>query len=88
MDEVLARQLLRQMKIIKALLTFFTLLFITSLVVAGIVMYKVVTFVNDTSRQINDLQQKAGQTLDVQGQLCNNPTVTALLPDKSAVCNE
>ncbi|HSH55959.1 MAG TPA: hypothetical protein VK983_03975 [Candidatus Limnocylindrales bacterium] len=88
MDEVLARQLLKQLRFIKRLLLFFTLLFIASMVVVGIVLFKVVTFVNDTSQKINNLQQQAGQTIDIQGQLCDNPTVTALLPDKSKVCGQ
>ncbi len=88
MDEALARQLLRQMKIIKRLLTFFTLLFIASLIAGGIVLYKVVTFVNQTSKQINDFQQAAGQNVDLKGQLCNNPSITAYLPDKSTLCQQ
>ncbi len=88
MDEALARQLLRQMKIIKRLLTFFTLLFIASLIVGGIVMYKVVTFVNQTSKQISDFQQKTGQNIDLRDQLCSNQSISAYLPDKGAICQQ
>jgi uncharacterized membrane protein len=71
MDEHLAKQLTRQLKILNRWLMAMTIMFVLALIVIGILLFKIVTFVNDTQDRIEDIQQKTNSALDVKGRLCD-----------------
>lgn len=80
MDEQLAKQLTRQLKILNRWLLAMTTLFVAAMIVIGVLLFKIITFVNDTRDRITDVQQKADSALDVQGRLCKNDS--AFVPDR------
>jgi hypothetical protein len=87
MDDLLVTQLIKQLKILNFWIRLFGILVLVSLVILGVLLYKIVTFVNDTQQKIIDIQQKTSQTLDVQQRLCDTKTGNVLL-QKTDVCND
>jgi cell division protein FtsL len=77
MDEMLAKQLVRQLKIINFWITLFGTVIVATLVVLGILVFKMVTFVHSTEQKVSDLQQKTAQTLDVKDDLCKNSLLSS-----------
>jgi hypothetical protein len=78
MEEILLKQLVRQMKILNFWITFFGMLFIATVIIGGILLYKAVTYIHHVDQSIQNLQQKTSQTLDVQQQLCNSSLAKTL----------
>jgi uncharacterized membrane protein len=70
MDELVAKQLTRQLKILNRWLIAMTTLFVLAMVIIGILLFKIITFVHDTRDRITDVQQKADNALDVKGRFC------------------
>ncbi len=66
------------MKLLNFWVTFFGVLFLVSLAVAGFLLFKVVTYVHKSEQAITNLQQKTSQNLDVQKQVCDNASIRAL----------
>jgi predicted PurR-regulated permease PerM len=71
MDEKLARKINRQLRGIKVMLGFFTLLMITTLVILGFIAWKVVTFTQNVNNKITNIEQSTQQKLDIKSQLCD-----------------
>lgn len=78
MDDVLLKQILRQLKLLNVWITVFGTLILISLAVAGVVLYKLVTFANESFQSINNFQAKAEQSLDVKSQLCEGDNASIL----------
>ena len=72
MDELTAKQLVRQLKIINFWITFFGVTFLIAFAVLGVLIFKVVTFVRSTEQKITDFQTKTSQTLNVKDDLCKS----------------
>lgn len=87
MDEQLTRQLIRQLKFINFWITLFGTLILIGFVITGFLIYKVVTFTQDTTSKLNNLQQKTEQTLNVQQKLCDTSSVGSLLKKQTGICN-
>ena len=83
MDEVLVRQLVRQLKIINLWITLFGTVIVVALIVLGILVFKVVTFVHSTEQKVSDLQQKTVNTLNVKDDICKNSVLSG-----SGYCKE
>lgn len=83
-NEVLLKQLVRQMKLLNFWVTFFGVLFIAALAVAGFMLYKMVTFVHQTEQRLESIQTKTSQTLDVQNQVCGDATLKTFLSHASS----
>ena len=83
MDEVLVRQLVRQLKIINFWITLFGTVIVVALIVLGILVFKVVTFVHSTEQKVSDLQQKTVNTLNVKDDICKNSVLSG-----SGYCKE
>ncbi len=86
MHETLLKQLTRQLKILNFWITLFGSLILISFVIIILLLFKVVTFVQDTSQKVSDLQQKTSNTLNVEKQLCANKSFSDFLQDKTDVC--
>ena len=78
MDEVLQKQLVKQLRWLNFLVTFFGILFLTALVVAGFFLYKTVSYVHQSEQSLSNLQQKTSQTLNTQ-QLCQNASIRSII---------
>lgn len=70
MSDQVARQVVRQLKIINFWITFFGSIFLIMLIIVGFLVFKVVTFVQSTEQRISDLQEKTTQSLTVKDDLC------------------
>jgi sensor histidine kinase regulating citrate/malate metabolism len=86
MDEMLQRQLVRQLKLLNFWITTVGILILAAIIVCIILLIKVVTFVHHTESQLSDLQQKTTQSLNVKQKLCSNQSITDFLQNKSDVC--
>lgn len=78
MNDVLLKQLVRQVKILNFWVSFFGILFIATFVIAGILLFKAITYLHDAQKSIQNIQTKTSQTLDVQDQACGNSSLKAL----------
>lgn len=84
-DELLLKQLVRQIKILNFWVTFFGLLFVAALAIAGFLLWRMVTFVHQTEQHLQSIQTKTSQTLDVQNQLCGS-SLSGLLKGNTDYC--
>ncbi|MBC7546887.1 hypothetical protein H7171_04045 [Candidatus Saccharibacteria bacterium] len=87
MDDILAQQILKQLKFLNRWIKFMTFVFVVTIVIAGVVVYKAVIFAHGAVNKVNNLQQQASQTLNVKQQLCSNSGTGALLKKDSTYCN-
>ncbi|MDB5181546.1 MAG: hypothetical protein JWP13_309 [Candidatus Saccharibacteria bacterium] len=86
MDEILLRQLVRQLRLLNIWISIVGSLILISLIVCIVLIFKVVTFVQDTSDKISNLQQKTENSLNVRNQLCDSKSIASLLEDRSSLC--
>ncbi len=86
MDELLLKQLTKQLKLLNFWITLFGTLFLIGFIILGVLVYKIVTFTQNTSAKFDRLQQKTEQTLNVQKKLCDSKNVGSLLQRQSGVC--
>lgn len=88
MDEVLARKLSRQLRLLNFLIVFFALIFMVLFAIAGLFAYKAVQEVRDAKNSLTSVQQQATDTLNVRDDLCNTGgSLGSLLKSQSDVCN-
>ena len=78
MDEVLLKQLVRQVKILNFWVSLFGVLILASFVIAGVLVWKAVTYIHNAEKSITRIQTQTSQTLDVQKQICSNSTLKSL----------
>lgn len=87
MDDRLQRQIVRQLKILNFWITFFGVVILISLVIMGYFVFKLVTYVQDTSKKVDTFQQQTKENLDVKNKVCQNDSVSDFLDNKTEVCN-
>jgi hypothetical protein len=73
-DEKLIRKLNRQMRTLRYMLGFFTLVTIAVLGIWIYMAYKFVTFTQDVNNKITTIQNTTTQKLDIKSQLCKDTT--------------
>ncbi len=83
MDEQVARQLTRQLKIINFWITFFGTIIVVTLLILGFFIFKMVMFVRSTEEKITKIQTQTSQTLNVKNDICNNKLLSG-----SSYCKE
>jgi hypothetical protein len=88
MNDVLLAQLIRQLKIINFWISVFGTLILAVLLVLGYLVFKVVTFVDNTNKKIDSISQQTKESLDFKAKLCSTNSVGGFLADKTKVCNE
>ena len=74
---------MRQLKIINLWITLFGTVIVVALIVLGILVFKVATFVRTTEQKVSDLQQKTVNTLNVKDDICKNSVLSG-----SGYCKE
>jgi len=72
MDEQVARQLTRQLKIINFWITFFGSIIVITLLIMGFFIFKMVTFVRSTEQKITNFQTQTSETLNVKDDVCKS----------------
>ena len=88
MDELVIRQLTRQLKIMNFWITVFGSMILAVLLILGILLFKVVSFVNDTNKKIESISQQTRESLDFKSKFCNSDSVGGFLADKTNVCKQ
>jgi len=68
------RKVNRQLRAIKVMMSFYTLLIVGMFLLLGFIAFKVVSFTRDAETKITNLQTKAEQSLDFKSQLCSGST--------------
>ena len=88
MNEQLAKQLTRQLRLLNFWITFFGVIILASLAVSGYFMYRAYTYVKKAESSLTSLQQKAQLNVDVQDKLCNSKSsFSGLIKEQSTLCN-
>ena len=87
MDEKLQKQLVRQLKILNFWITTFGVLFLIALAIIGFMLFKVITFMNDTQNSIRQFQQNTTEKLDVKQQACKDDSAFGkFLRENTEIC--
>ncbi|MBC7708061.1 hypothetical protein H7Y63_02460 [Polaromonas sp.] len=86
MDEVVLKQILRQLKFLTFWVTLFGTIIIIAFMLGSFALYKVVVSANNSVKKLENFQQQTVKTLNVKDDLCNNTSVSSLLGSKSDVC--
>jgi hypothetical protein len=86
MNEQLTKQLIRQLKILNIWLAVFGVTMIVGFIVLGILIFKIVTFMQDASDKINNLEQRTQNVLNTQQKLCDNDKVGVFIKRNTDVC--
>jgi hypothetical protein len=86
MDDILLKQLVRQLRIMNIWISIFGSLILITLVVLGVLVFKVVSFVNDTNQKIENITTQTQQNLDFKSKVCNSDSLGSLLQSKTEVC--
>ena len=75
-DDKLARELTRQLKIINFWISLFGSIIVITLLILGFLVFKVVTYAQSTEQKVTDLRQKTVNTLNVKDDLCKNSVLS------------
>jgi predicted PurR-regulated permease PerM len=87
MDELLIKQLTRQLRLLNIWISFFGIIFLIGFLILGILVYKVVTLTDNVSNKFTSLQQKTEQSLNLQKQICDTKTIGSLIQKNTSICN-
>lgn len=74
------------MKILNFWISVVGVLILVSIAICGFLLFKVVTFVEDTRNSVNNLQQKTEDSLNVKKQICDSDSIGSLFQDRSDLC--
>lgn len=86
MDELLLKQLVRQLRIMNIWISIFGTLILITLVVLGVLVWKVVSFVNETNTKIDNITSQTKESLDFKQRFCTSDGVGGFLRDRTEVC--
>lgn len=78
MDEKFIRKINRQLRGIKIMLGFFTILLLAMLAIMAFIAWKVVTFTHSVNTKITNIEKTTQQKLDIKGQLCDGTASNAI----------
>lgn len=84
MDEVLLKQLVKQLKLLNFWISFFGAIIVISLIALGILLFKVITYTQQVSSQISETRQSLQQSTDVKSQLCRSDSIASRY---TSICN-
>ena len=85
MDELLLKQLVRQLRLLNIWITVFGTLILVTLIVLGILVFKVVSFVNDTNKNIETITTQTKESLDFKAKACNSDSLS-FIKDSTGLC--
>lgn len=85
-NEVLLKQVVRQMKIINFWITLFGSLFLVALLIAGFLLWQLVSFIGETNRKIDAAKSGVSDSLNVKKQSCDNSTIGSWLKQNTDMC--
>lgn len=86
MDELLLKQLVRQLRVMNIWISIFGTLILATLIVLGFLVFKVVNFVNDTNQKIENIKTQTQETLDFKAKVCGTQSVGGFLQGSTNIC--
>lgn len=86
LDDKLLKRINRQLRAIKVMLGFFTLVTLAVLAIWIFIAYKLVTFTQNIDNKVTNIQNTTTQKLDVKSQLCGDTTGSSALVKQ--LCNQ
>ena len=87
MDEQLQRQIVRQLKFLNFWVSLFGAMMIITLIIVGILMFKLVSYVRDTAQKVETFQQETKEAVDLKKQVCDDDKLGNLLEKRTEVCD-
>lgn len=87
MNDKVAEQLVRQLKILNFWITTFGVLFLVTLAVIAYMLFQVFTFVKKTNDTVVNLKNETAQRLDVKNNACAGQGSVAEWLRSTGVCN-
>jgi hypothetical protein len=88
MDELLLKQLIRQLRIMNIWISIFGTLVVLALAALGFMVYKVVAFANDTNHKIEALTTQTKESLDFKNKACKSDSFGGFLQGSTDLCKE
>lgn len=86
MDEQLIKQLTRQLKILNIWISIVGVTILAAIIVCIVLLFKVVTFVQNTSDRITNIQDSTKKSLNVREQICASKSISSFLQNRSEIC--
>jgi archaellin len=69
------------------MLSVFIIFFLVACAIIAVLLFKLITFTHTAETKIDNLQQKASQSLNVPSDLCSNSSISSLLKSSgSTIC--
>jgi hypothetical protein len=87
-DDIVAKQLVRQLKIMNLWISIFGTLILAVLLVLGYLVFRVVTFVHDTNQKIENISTQTKESLDFKTKICDSDSIGNLLTSKTDICKQ
>jgi hypothetical protein len=85
---VLMKQLVRQMKILNFWITVFGTLMLTALVITGLLVWQLVSFVNTTNQRLDNIRATTLDSLNVSKKTCDSSgELGSWLRDHTGLCS-
>lgn len=88
MDEVLLKQLVRQLKIMNFWISVYGALILVVLIIMGYLVFRVVTFVHETNQKIENISEQTKESLDFKNKVCSSDSLGGLLQDRTQYCKD
>lgn len=88
MNEQLAKQLIRQLKLINFWIGTAMVLMIAGLIVLGLILFQLIHFVQGTTDKITTFTQTTQQNIDIRNKLCSSSgTLGSLIKNQTDICD-
>ncbi len=86
MSESLETQLVRQLKVLNFWVSLFGILILLALGMTGYSVFKMVTYIKDTTDKVTTIQQQTTEKLDVKKQVCDGTDAFANFVRSTGAC--
>jgi len=88
MNEQLAKQLIRQIKILNFWVTLFGSLFLITLIIAGFLLWQLVSFINQTNEKLDAIKSQTTDSLNIKKQTCEaDNSFSDFIKNNTRACN-
>ena len=85
-NEVLLKQLVRQMKFMNFWITLFGTIGVIAIAVLAFFIFQLVTFIGETNTKLEGVKQEISQSTDIKRQVCTGDTTLSRFLISSGAC--
>lgn len=87
MNDEIARQLVRQLKVLNFWITSIGVVVIIGLIVIGVLLFQAISFIRDTKDSVTNFTTSTQQKLDLKSQACaGTDSFSTFIKSKTDVC--